>query len=213
METMTKRQRIPIRVMGTNEHKNGSSHTGTQREVAQNDAQHHAPEPERKAAPAVEMETSTGSHDVAGESASRSEHEVNEWRDRALRLQAEMENFRKRQQRLVQEQNEAERQRLLGAFLEVIDDLERALAVESEGEGLRQGVELTHRAATQLLQREGVEPIRAGNKPFDPNWHEAVATAATNGSGVAPNTVVQVMEPGYRVGNQLLRPAKVIVAV
>jgi molecular chaperone GrpE len=142
------------------------------------------------------------------------EADADEWRDRALRLQAEMDNYRKRQQRLAQSQIEAERERLLSAFLGVVDDLERALtAPAAGGEGLRRGVELTHRAAVQLLQKEDVKMIEAEGRPFDPNWHEAVATVSRNGSGVAPNTVIRVMEPGYRLGDRLLRPAKVVVAV
>lgn len=146
--------------------------------------------------------------------AERLESDVEEWRDRALRLQADMDNFRKRQQRTAQDRIEEERQRLLAGFLQVVDDLQRALAAPAtDGEGFRRGVELTHRAALQLLHKEGVEPIEAENQIFDPNWHEAVASIGRNGSDAEANTVVQVMEPGYRHGKRLLRPAKVVVAV
>jgi molecular chaperone GrpE len=140
--------------------------------------------------------------------------EPNEWREQALRLQADMDNYRKRQQRLAQDRIQEERQRLLNTFLQVINDLERALAAPaSDGEGLRRGVELTHRSALQLLQKEGIEPIQAQGQPFDPKWHEAIATVKRDSNNVAPDTVIQVMEPGYRLGTQLLRPAKVVVAV
>lgn len=146
--------------------------------------------------------------------------EARDQQEQALRLQAEMDNYRKRQQRLATDQMEAEHQRLLGDFLRVVDDLERALAAPAgDNETLRQGVALTHRAALQLLQREGVEPIQAEHQPFDPNWHEAVATvrasdaAGNNGRQPHPDTVVQVLEPGYRLAGQLLRPARVVVAV
>jgi len=139
---------------------------------------------------------------------------VEYWRDQTLRLQADMDNFRKRQQRLSQERVEANRQQMLRAFLGVVDDLERALAAPSgDTEGLRQGIELTLRSALQFLQREGVEEIPAQNQPFDPNWHEAVATVRHNDDGLIQNTNIQVTEPGYRLGDQLLRPAKVVVAV
>jgi molecular chaperone GrpE len=162
--------------------------------------------------------------ELATERVSSGQDALNEelagWRDRAMRLQAGMDNYRKRQQRLAQDQIEAERQRLLGAFLQVVDDLERALAVPEvpgnglrDSDGVRRGVELTHRTAMQLLQREGVEPLEARHRPFDPNWHDAVATVGRNGSHVAANTVVEVVEPGYRLGERLLRPAKVVVAV
>lgn len=147
------------------------------------------------------------------------QEELSEWRDRAVRLQADMDNYRKRQQRLAQDQIAADRQRLLGAFLQVVDDLERALAAPEvagygprTGDGLRRGVELTHRTAMQLLQREGVEPLEARHRRFDPNWHDAVATVGHNGR-YAADTVVEVVEPGYRLGERLLRPAKVVVAV
>ena len=139
---------------------------------------------------------------------------LEEWRTRALRLMAERDNYRKRQQRLAQDQIEEERQRLLGAFLPVVDDLERALATpRGDDEALRQGIRLTHQAALQLLRKEGVEPIEAQNQIFDPNWHEAVATTGRNGTTVQPSTVVNVVQTGYRSGDKLLRPAKVIVAL
>jgi molecular chaperone GrpE len=136
-----------------------------------------------------------------------------DWRDLALRLQAEMDNFRKRQQRLAQDQIQAERERLLAAFLDTVDNLERALRSPGDGQALRQGVQLTHRQAFQLLGKEGVEQVEALDRPFDPNWHDAVATVGHRQANVAPETVVQVLQPGYRLGEQLLRPAKVVVAV
>lgn len=143
-----------------------------------------------------------------------SQDQVEEWRARALRLMAEMDNYRKRQQRLAQDQIEQERQALLSTFLQIVDDLERALMVPAGNNvALRQGIRLTHQSALQLLHKEGVEPIEAQNQPFDPNWHQAVATTGSSGTGVLPDTVVEVVETGYRSGDRLLRPAKVIVAV
>jgi len=153
-----------------------------------------------------------------------------------LRLQADMDNYRKRQQRLAQSALQSERERLLGSFLQVVDDLERALTAPNaagevphtgyQGAGnlhtrtdqpsqtdLYRGVELTHRSALQLLQKEGVEPVEATNRPFDPNWHEAVATVPRNGHQVDPGTVIQVLQAGYRLDDRLLRPAKVVVAI
>lgn len=142
------------------------------------------------------------------------EEELQDWRDRALRLQAEMDNYRKRQQKLAQEQIETERRRLLHAFLAVVDDLERALDLPpGSDDGLRQGVELTHRAALHFLRQEGVERLEAHGQPFDPAWQEAVGTVDHRHTAAALNTVVQVLEPGYRLGEQLLRPARVVVAV
>jgi len=141
---------------------------------------------------------------------------VGEWRDRALRLQAEIENFRKRQKRLTQERIRDDRERLLRAFLSVSDDLERALDTDgNDGVGaarLREGVELTHHGFMQLLEREGVEPIDALGQPFDPALHDGIATVPHAQTGLDPNTIAKVVETGYRIGDRLLRPARVIVA-
>jgi molecular chaperone GrpE len=140
--------------------------------------------------------------------------EMEEWRDRAQRLQADMENYRRRQRRLAQDEIQMERQRLLRGYLGVIDDLDRALSVTEGGDArLRQGIELTRRGALQFLQREGVEKVEAQDQAFDPAWHEAVATVGRNGMTRNRDTVVQVVESGYRLGDQLLRPARVVVAV
>jgi molecular chaperone GrpE len=137
-----------------------------------------------------------------------------DWQERALRLQAEMENFRRRQRRLAEDQIEAEHIRLLQAFVRVVDDLERALAAPSrDSQGLREGVLLTHRAAMNLLKAEGVERMYPEGQPFDPNWHEAIHSVNHRQANAAPDTVVQVVEPGYRMDGRLLRPSKVIVAV
>ena len=135
------------------------------------------------------------------------------WRDRALRLQAEIENFRKRQRRLAEERILADRERVLRSFLRVADDLERALNADGvDGDSLRQGVDLTHQTLMRILDQEGAEPIEALGQPFDPAWHEAIGTVPNGHAGVKPDTVVEVVEAGYRMGGRLLRPARVIVA-
>lgn len=135
------------------------------------------------------------------------------WRDRALRLQAEIENFRKRQQRLTEERIAADRDRLLRAFVTVADDLERALNSDgTDAESLRQGVELTYRSLMRLMEREGAEPIQAEGQPFDPALHEAVGTVPHERADAEPDIVVGVVQTGYQLQDRLLRPARVIVA-
>jgi len=166
------------------------------------------PEARERVAPAAERP------EGADDTAPAAQGNAVDWQDRAQRLQAEMENYRRRQQRLAQGQIESERERLLKAFLEVVDDLERALASPSQdGGGLREGVQLTHRAALQRLEKENVQRIEARGRRFDPDWHEAVSTVSGRQVGAAPETVVQVLEPGYRLGDRLLRPARVVVAI
>ena len=141
------------------------------------------------------------------------EESLDVWRDRALRLQAEIENFRKRQRRLADQQIAAKREQLLRAFTRVADDLERALDAQTGIEGLRQGVQVTYRNLMRLLNQEGVESIPAKGAWFDPALHEAVSTVSHLDAGVEPQRVVEVTERGYRIGDRLLRPARVIVAV
>ena len=149
----------------------------------------------------------------AAEQVTAGEESVAVWRDRALRLQAEIDNFRKRQQRLAEERIREDRERLLRAFLSVSDDLERALDSDSEDAArLREGVDLTRQGLMRLLDREGVEPIDALGQPFDPALHEGVATIPHWQAGVESNRVAEVLETGYRYGDRLLRPARVIVA-
>jgi molecular chaperone GrpE len=145
--------------------------------------------------------------------------EVETWRDRALRLQAEIENFRKRQRHLAEDRIEADRGRLLRNFLAIADDLERALKAEGTPRGndrscqaLREGVEVTYRSLKQLLKQEGVEPMAAEGDVFDPAWHEAIGTVSHQEVGLKKGTVVDVTQRGYRLDGRLLRPARVIVA-
>jgi len=140
--------------------------------------------------------------------------ELEMWRDRALRLEAEMDNFRKRQRRLADDAIAAERARLLQAFLTVADNLGLALAAEAaDPASLRRGVEVTYQNLLQLLDAEGVKAIEAVGRQFDPAWHEAVGTVAHQQVGAEPDTVIEVVRPGYLLRDTLLRPARVIVAV
>lgn len=198
---MDKRVRIPVRLQ------NSPTSSGAER-----DPRPAGPGPE-ETLPARPDSARSGAQ-AANEWASE-EREAQEvdWRDLALRLQAEMDNYRKRQQRRAQDEIQAERERLLAAFLGTVDNLERALRSAGDGQALRQGVQLTHHEAMQLLGKEGVQQVEALDQKFDPAWHDAVATVGHRQANVAPDTVVQVVQPGYRLGDQLLRPAKVIVAV
>ncbi len=171
-----------------------------------------APAAAPSAAPSKKVEPQPAA-DVASEM-KEEEEALDMWRDRALRLQAEMENFRKRQQRLADERVTANRERLLRAFLDVADDLERALSVESaESESLRQGVELTYQTMMRLLEREGAEQIETEGQPFDPTWHEAISTVPHDQVDAPPDVVVQEVQTGYRLGERLLRPARVVVSI
>lgn len=133
-----------------------------------------------------------------------------DWQSLALRLQADMDNFRKRQIRRADEAVATERERLLRLMLSVVDNLARALSHEGQGDGaLRHGIELTYRELMRLLESEGVTRIEAVGQPFTPELHEAVTTVEADAEN---GTVVEELETGYKLGERLLRPARVVVA-
>lgn len=139
----------------------------------------------------------------------RSESEI-DWQALALRLRADMDNFRQRQIRRADGAIATERERLLRQFLPVADNLRRALNHEMQDETtLQEGVELVYRQLMHMLEIEGVTSIEAVNQPFDPELHEAVATAPAQ---TEAGYVIEEIEPGYKLNNKLLRPAQVIVA-
>ncbi|MCS7177749.1 MAG: nucleotide exchange factor GrpE [Anaerolineae bacterium] len=208
---MTTRKKIPIRVVQPELEEAPPSPVLPVEEAPPLVAEAPPPTPPTTAAPSARSAGSQPTLSSEEELALR--EELEQWKDRALRLEAEMDNFRKRLQRLADERIAADRERLLRAFLEVADDLARALSVDgADAESIRQGVELTHRSLMNLMSREGVTPIEANGQPFDPAWHEAVGTVPAQQVGQEPDTVVHVVRPGYRIGDRLLRPARVIVA-
>ena len=208
---MNKTVNIPVRVVRSADRRSGP-------EVENASSQPVSNEPVKKMTAeegrAREQASTDGAVDAPERFGPESKEAGTDWQERALRLQADMENYRRRQRRLAEDQIEAERSRLLQSFLRVVDDLERALAAPPrDGGGLREGILLTHRAAMNLLKGEGVERMYPEKEPFDPNWQEAISTVSHRQANAAPGTVVQVVEPGYQRDGRLLRPSKVIVAV
>jgi molecular chaperone GrpE len=139
------------------------------------------------------------------------QQEANDYKDKYLRAQAEMANFKKRLERRHEEQVEEEKKYLLLKFLSVADNLERALDhADLNEDGLRHGIQLTYQELQHLLAQEGLEQMAAEGQPFDPSYHEAVAIIPT--SEAEADTVVAEVQKGYLYRDQLLRPAKVHVA-
>jgi molecular chaperone GrpE len=139
------------------------------------------------------------------------EEAVSDWRDTTLRLKADMENYRKRQQRWAQEQITHEKDKLLVDFINVLDDMEKAVAHLQPANAVHHGVKLAYDNMVKLLAKEGVVRIPAQNSAFDPTWHEAVAMTPTTDPGAHNLYVTEVVSNGYRIGDRLLRPARVIV--
>ena len=137
-------------------------------------------------------------------------HELDEERDRRLRLLAEFDNFRRRVARERETAGAEGRRAALRPLLAVLDALERALAAGSSDRDFYDGVAATHRLFVEALRQAGAEPIESMGRPFDPTVHEAVATVPA--AGGPPGTVVQEASRGWRLGGELLRPAQVVVA-
>jgi len=127
-----------------------------------------------------------------------------------LLAMADFENYKKRMQRDIESIATSHRRMLLERFLPVLDNLERALQAGA-GDGLRGGIEQTLRGFEAILAGEGVRPIDVKGKPFDPRVAEAIGTTAAS-NGADDDTVVEVAQKGYSIGEELLRPARVIVA-
>ena len=128
----------------------------------------------------------------------------------AQRIQADFDNFRRRNES-VRAESMAEGQRhVAAAFLPVLDNLERALAAPAaEGDALRTGVEMTHKQMIAALEKLGVSVIDRLGEKFDPNIEDAVMQGSSEEG--EPGTVCAVLQKGYKMGNQLLRPAMVKV--
>jgi molecular chaperone GrpE len=138
------------------------------------------------------------------------EQQIEKYKDLWMRAEAEVENQRKWAERRVHDRVAAERKRLLRAVLPVADNMERALGSEAAEDGLRDGVALTHRELLRLLSAEGVSAMqKVIGEPFDPLYHEAVATVPSPGD---EGKIVEQTQAGYLLDGQPLRPARVIVA-
>jgi molecular chaperone GrpE len=132
--------------------------------------------------------------------------------DRYLRAAADMENLRKRQKRELEDAKFDTKNKVLKEMLPVVDNLERAIehaAGAGEKNPIVEGVQLVLRQFTTAFERLEVTPIDAQGQPFDPNLHEAISQQE---SDLAPGTVVQVLQRGYKAGDRLLRPSLVVVA-
>jgi molecular chaperone GrpE len=151
----------------------------------------------------------------------RAERERDEYLELAQRTKAEFENYRKRMVAEVAAATERGKGEVAGGLVNVLDNLERALEAadvspqtaleggEIEG-ALQQGVALTYRELCGVLTRAGVEVIDPSGEKFDPAWHEAIQSMPSEEA--ESGQVIQVLQKGYRLGDRVLRPARVIVS-
>ena len=138
--------------------------------------------------------------------------EADEHRDRYVRAVAELDNFRKRSAREIEAARKFGAEKLAQSILPVRDSLEAGLAAAEKAghSALLDGQRATLRLLDEALTASGVREINPAGEPFDPNKHEALSLVPA--PGVAPDTVLEVVQKGYELNDRLLRAAKVLVA-
>ena len=174
----------------------------------------------------IRKDTGAGSTNIANQDGSHLEDDVPRvmqpdqqqpdeaalWKDKYVRLYADLENTKKRLIRSSAQEVEAEKEALLRDLLPVADGLDLALmhtSSEEDGRNLLQGIELIRNILNKFFIKYDVKAIDAWGKPFDPRLHEAIGV--TRHPKFAPNTVVKVEQKGYLYRIKLLRPAQVVV--
>jgi molecular chaperone GrpE len=144
------------------------------------------------------------------------QRERDEYLDLAKRTKADFENFRKRMSAEVLAAGGRGKAEVIRDVIPVLDDLERALqaaGLDPEGDsddGLAHGVLLVFRSLRDSLTKHGIEAVDPTGERFDPTLHEALSTQAADGA--ESGTVVETLQKGYKLGEQLIRPARVVVA-
>lgn len=141
------------------------------------------------------------------------EAELSEMKNRFLRAQADLENFRRRTRKEKEEQLKYASLPIIKALLPALDNLERALtagAETSSSDGLVKGVEMVNRQILDILGQEGLKPIPAVGEPFNPQYHEAVMQVESDEyeSGI----VVEELQKGYLLKDRVVRPSMVKVS-
>lgn len=142
------------------------------------------------------------------------QQQVNQANEQLLRVQAEMQNVRRRAERDVENAHKFALEKFATELLSVVDNLERALsAINTEDESQKsvaEGIELTLKTFIDVLAKFNVEAVEPEGQPFDADLHQAVSTVPN--TDVEPNTVIDVFQKGYTLNGRLIRPAMVVVS-
>ncbi|HOV40259.1 MAG TPA: nucleotide exchange factor GrpE [Oscillospiraceae bacterium] len=170
---------------------------------ASNSAQTECQNEENEALPAQEK-------DERDKQIEELQKELNETKDRFLRILAEYDNYRKRTAKEKTEAYSDAAAKVISEFLSVIDNFERALAVQTSDESFKNGMQMIFNQYCDILKKLGVEEIDALNKPFDPALHNAINQVEDE--NFEPNTVCQVFQKGYTLNGKVIRHAMVAVA-
>ena len=160
--------------------------------------------------PAAEEDDAQAASTISGAEYQKLKEERDLLYDRLARMQAEFDNFRKRNAREQADFKQYAAADIVKALLPILDSLQRALDSAPADDKMRQGVELIVRQFNDALSKAGVEAIEAKGKQFDPAVHEAIEMVDT--TQVPDHEVIDELQRGYRIKDRLLRPAMVRVA-
>ena len=142
------------------------------------------------------------------------EEQVSKANDQVLRVQAEMQNVRRRAERDVENAHKYALEKFTADLLPVVDNLERAIStIDASGEGQKAvatGLELTLKTFVDVLDRFKIEAVDPAGQPFDADLHQAVSMVPN--PDLEPNTVMDVFQKGYTLNGRLVRPAMVVVS-
>jgi molecular chaperone GrpE len=174
--------------------------------------EHQAPAATEPEAPADETDHEAKLADDLDELTAKAE-KADEYLELAQRTKADFENYRKRAAREAAAAQERGIAKLAKELLPAVDNLDRALEAalaSTDGDDLVSGIKLVHADVIAALGRVGIEPFSPEGERFDPQLHEAMAQVQVEDA--EPGTVVEVYQRGYRIGDTVLRPARVVVA-
>ena len=139
---------------------------------------------------------------------------VADQKDSVIRAKAEVDNIRRRSAQDVEKARKFALEKFAGEMLTTVDNLERALqSIDKEDESQKvmlEGIELTYQGLLSSLEKSGVTAVDPQDQPFNPELHQAMSMQEV--PGVAPNTVIAVMQKGYELNGRLIRPAMVMVS-
>jgi molecular chaperone GrpE len=140
--------------------------------------------------------------------ASELEEEKNEWESKAKKVKADFENYRKEESERKQRWQKQAEEKLAEELIEIMDNLERAIASADEDSGIVQGVKMVADQLYEKLEKKGLERIDAEGEEFDPNLHKAVETREHD----EENKVLEQKRKGYMFEDKVLREAEVVVS-
>ena len=185
----------------------------TNDEMEQETAENEAEKTVEQSADSSVADDSEGAREV--DQLAQLEAEIEKYKDVALRAEAEMQNLRRRAERDVRNAHKFGAERLLQNLLPVLDSLEKAIetseaAGQAEDDPQLEGIKLCSKLFIDVLTKEGIEALDPQGEPFDPNLHEALSMIEN--PDLEPNSVMTVIQKGYRLNERLVRPAKVMVS-